>query len=71
MWCKYMRSLVLSTAALGMLASLLAAAENQPTLTTLSESTQFEKSVATGAKDNDAAQSPNPAASAPSIAKGG
>ena len=65
MWCKYMRSLVLSTAVLGMLASLLAAAENQPTLTTLSEAPQFEKSVATGAKDSDAVQYPSPAASAP------
>lgn len=61
MRCEYLRSLALSMAALATLATALAAAEDQPNATTLSEAIQFQQSPDVGVMPKDTATVPDAA----------
>jgi tetratricopeptide (TPR) repeat protein len=65
MRCKYLQSFVVSTAALALLTSALAAAESLPTLSTLSDATQGRELTAAAVKNNDSVQNSGPASAQP------
>ncbi len=64
MRCKYLLRLVLSTAALAGLASILSAAESLPTVSALSDATEGRELAVPAVKSIDVAQNSVPAASA-------